>query len=464
MVREEKRLEQFRGLRKEIRGRQDYLVVGIDISKDIHNALMRTVSGKIHRRLTFHNTREGFENLLLAVEAVKVQHGLSEVVFGMEPTANYHKPLGEFLINRGDQVVLISPEAAKQNRPLLDGRWNKHDGKDCANIADLMCQGKCLFYEYPSSELRDLRNLLSLNRKLKKLEQGLRLRIRNHLVAQFFPEMDQYCHWGANEGLALVRWCLDPAVMGQLSDEELGKRLGTQGRTLAQRKRLSALKDKAPSSIGCKFGDSVEFEGQSVVKLLKEMRQTLADTKEQIEQACQKFKEYPFLMSIPGFGPTLSAMVLGAICNPLRFQNGAQVLKLVGLDLSASQSGKSQGSPVVSKKGKSEIRYALYQAAMVASTRDKHFLTYFTDQLRGREKEQGIKTKKRVKLAAKMLMIAWTLMKKQEIFDPKYLCTTAQPIIGPKTRQTDSGGIPEIQPGAARRLAVCQKAKQFFKG
>ena len=38
MEREEKRLEQFRRLRKEIRGRQDYLVVGIDISKDTHNA------------------------------------------------------------------------------------------------------------------------------------------------------------------------------------------------------------------------------------------------------------------------------------------------------------------------------------------------------------------------------------------------------------------------------------------
>lgn len=192
MEREEKRLEEFRRLRKEIRGSQDSLVVGIDISKDVHNALMRTSGGKtLYRRLTFHNTREGFETLLLQVEAVRVQHGVQEVVFGMEPTANYHKPLGEFLITQDQEVVLVSTEAVKQNRPLLDGRWNKHDGKDCANIADLMCQGKFLFYEYASSELRDLRNLLSLNRKLKKLEQGLRLRIRNHLVAQYFPEMDQ---------------------------------------------------------------------------------------------------------------------------------------------------------------------------------------------------------------------------------------------------------------------------------
>jgi len=329
MEREEKRLDQFRRLRREIRGSQEYLVVGIDISKDTHKALMRDTSGKIlYRRLTFNNTREGFETLLVQVEAVRVQHGLKQVVFGMEPTANYHKPLGEFLINQEQEVVLVSPEAVKQNRPLLDGRWNKHDGKDCANIADLMCQGKCLFYEYPSSELRDLRNLLSLNRKLKKLEQGLRLRIRNHLVAQFFPEMDQYCHWGANEGVALVRWCLDPVVMGKLTDEELAKRLGTQGRTLAQRKRLSALRDNASSSIGCKFGDSVKFEGQSVVKLLKEVRQVIADTQEQIEQVCLKFKEYSYLLSIPGFGPTLSAMVLGAVGNPWRFQNGAQVIKM----------------------------------------------------------------------------------------------------------------------------------------
>lgn len=73
-------------------------------------------------------------------------------------------------------------------------------------------------------------------------------------------------------------------------------------------------------------------------------------------------------------------MVLGAIGNPWRFQNGAQILKMVGLDLSASQSGKSQGSPVVSKKGKAEIRFALYQAVMVASSRDKHFVGYFTEQ------------------------------------------------------------------------------------
>jgi hypothetical protein len=45
-------------------------------------------------------------------------------------------------------------------------------------------------------------------------------------------------------------------------------------------------------------------------------------------------------------------------------------------------------------------------------------MTYFTTKLKGREREKGIGTKMRVKLAAKMLVIAWTIMKKKEKFDP----------------------------------------------
>lgn len=63
---------------------------------------------------------------------------------------------------------------------------------------------------------------------------------------------------------------------------------------------------------------------------------------------------------------------------------------------------------MISKQGKADLRYALYQAAFIASTRNKDFIFYFAKQLQGREKERGIKTKRFVKLAAKLLVIAWT--------------------------------------------------------
>jgi transposase len=45
---------------------------------------------------------------------------------------------------------------------------------------------------------------------------------------------------------------------------------------------------------------------------------------------------------------------------------------------------------------------------------------YYHRLLEGREREKGIRTKTRVKLAAKLLIIAWTLMKKKVSFDPKH--------------------------------------------
>ena len=67
------------------------------------------------------------------------------------------------------------------------------------------------------------------------------------------------------------------------------------------------------------------------------------------------------------------------------------------------------------------MRSGLYQAALIASVRDPGFIGYYTDKLRGREREPGIKIKVRVKLAAKLLLIAWALMKKKEFFNPDYL-------------------------------------------
>jgi len=111
--------------------------------------------------------------------------------------------------------------------------------------------------------------------------------------------------------------------------------------------------------------------------------------------------------------------VLGAIGNPHRFQNHRQVLKTAGLDLSADRSGKRNDvTPVISKRGKADLRYGLYQAALVAPNKTPCFMHYFAAKLDGRQKEKGIATKMRVKLAAKMLVIAWTLMKKKEVFDP----------------------------------------------
>jgi len=418
------RIQDFRQFKKEIRGSQEYLIVGIDIAKENHNAFMGSAAGKsLLRRLVFENSAEGFKKLKIQAESIRVQNGLTKVVFGLEPTACYHKPLAEYLINDQQRLVYVSGEVTKKNRTSLDGRWDKHDAKDSANVADLISQGKCLFYDHPPLPLRELRSLLSLKIRLKKQEHGLRVRIRNHLLAQFFPELDPFFANGGPYLLSIVKWCLAPRDIAIMDFKEFLKIVAPglmRGNTL---ERLKKIWEIASGSIGCEAGPALQFEGKMMVELLMEIRKKIKALDEKIEEICLLFPAYPLLLSIPGFGPDVSAKVLAAIGDPFRFDNRSQVIRIAGYDLNAERSGNTsdRAVPVISKKGKASLRYALYQAALIASTRNIGFIAYFTEKLRGREKERGIKTKMRVKLAVKMLVIAWTLMKKKELFDPKYL-------------------------------------------
>jgi transposase len=289
----------------------------------------------------------------------------------------------------------------------------------------LVSQGKCLFYEFPIGPLQDLRNLLSLKRRFKRVEHGYRVRIRNHLLAKYFPELDRYYEQSESTGLAIVRWCLDPSVIAGLEYKQFVQMVSANRWRSSQEKRLQAIWKLAVDSVGCEAGPVVEFEAQVMVEGLKQIRESIRQIEERIHEVCSLFPEYECLLSIPGFGRDVSAKVLGAIGDPFRFENGRQVLKLSGFDLSAKRSGKTSESvvPVISRKGKADLRFALYQAALIASVQNPDFIGYYTAKLRGREREPGIKIKMRVKLAAKLLLIAWTLMKKKEPFNPDYLVT-----------------------------------------
>ena len=252
-----------------------------------------TATGRtLLKRMVFENNFEGFQNLSDHEDSLKVRFGLDKVIYGFEPTANYHKPLAEHLIECFRNVVLVSGTAVNNNRKTIDGRWDKNDTKDPAVIADLISQGKILFCEYPPEPLRDLRNLLSLKRRLKKQEHSQKVRIRNHLIAQYFPELDKLYRDLSQEALAIVRWCLDPSVIAGLEYEDFVKRVAPNSRGgILQQERLRKVWNKAIDSVGCKAGKSVEFEARLMVSGLKYIRESIRAVGDEIEGICIKFPE-----------------------------------------------------------------------------------------------------------------------------------------------------------------------------
>jgi len=420
------RIDEFRQFKKRIRGSTEELVIGLDIAKRKHHAFFGNGNGQtVLKGLIVENSAEGFRHLLSQVGFYMQRDDFRRVVFGLEPTSVYHKPLAEHLIEQGYLVVYATNEAIKKNRSLMDGRWDKNDTKDSANVADLVAQGKCQYYDLPELRLRELRNLLLLRKRLKKQLHGCRVRIRNNLVAQYFPELDRFWKNAAAENLSIVRWFLDPGSIRQLACEQFISKVTRHNGGLRQQRRLRQIWEVAGQSIGCRSGPGMQLEAEIVVEALHGLQEQVSRVEQAIEQLAAGFPEYDYLKSIPGFGPYVSAVTLAAIGNADRFENRSQLLRLAGFDLSANRSGEKSRTavPVISKKGKANLRYALYQAALVASSRTSHFRAYYNRLLEGRQREKGIRTKMLVKIAAKMLVIAWTLMKRKESFNPVHIQT-----------------------------------------
>jgi transposase len=418
------RYAEFCQFRKEIRGSVEYVIVGIDVAKERHHAFFGTATGQaLLKRLLFDNSAGGFSELLERVGQLKTRHGLSKAVFALEPTGNYHKPLANWLLEQGQLLVLVSNHAIAENRQTLDGRWDKNDTKDSANVADLVSQGKCQFFEEPDADLLELRALLSLRKRLKKQEHSIRMQIRNGLVARHFPELDR--HWGSclTENLAIVRWCLDPRKISAMSFTDFLSLVTSRDRGQRQVRRLRTIYEVAASSVGCPVSEATVFEAQTLVERFHDVHRRIEQTEGQIETVCRRFPTYRRIRTIPGFGPYVCSQVLAKIGDPHRFKARKQVVRLAGFDLNAKRSGKRSQTavPVISKRGNTDLRYALYQAALIASYHHAGFRALFTRYLKGREKERGIRTKMRVKLAAKMLVIAWTMMRTETDFDPNLL-------------------------------------------
>ena len=75
------RLQEFWQVKSQIRGSDQYLIVGIDVAKEKHNAFFGTATGTtLHKGLIFDNTVEGFRKLLMVTDALKVKHGWSSVL------------------------------------------------------------------------------------------------------------------------------------------------------------------------------------------------------------------------------------------------------------------------------------------------------------------------------------------------------------------------------------------------
>lgn len=87
------------------------------------------------------------------------------------------------------------------------------------------------------------------------------------------------------------------------------------------------------------------------------------------------------ILTIPGIGYTLGAMILSEISDIKKFSNSSKLLAFAGLDPVVKQSRNFQASSTkISKRSSTYLRYAIYRVDFLIIYNNETFHNYYLDK------------------------------------------------------------------------------------
>ena len=382
------RVKRFRELKATLRTNRSRLLVGLDIAQAEHVAHLRHAHTRVVvPTLTIPNSTRGFTQRWARIEQAQRATGCREVVCGLEPTGTYHEAVATFLETQGADVVLLSSSVAYWNRRTQDGTWDKNDRKDAANCAELLEQGKVLFYSQPEGPLAELRRLVKCLRRARGELAACKARWQTTLRPALGPMGEPLPHRLRVELPAVLQAWEAPAP----------------GRPAVPQGRLPLGLATACADLGAQV--------TAVQARITAIEQALTPLAERLPA-------HALLRTIPGVGPTVAAILLAEIGDIGWFTKFSQLRKLAGLDILRVQTGKFAGPWRISKCGRGLLRWALYQAARgCARTAGGRARLAALQAKRQGDRYAGLKAI--VELAAKLLRVVWGVWRSGRPYDPR---------------------------------------------
>jgi transposase len=222
-----------------------------------------------------------------------------------------------------------------------DVRQQKHDRRDAALLLQLLMEGRFPRIWTPSSQQRDLRQLLIHRHKLVRL----RAQVKNELQ-----------HLALNQGVQKKRRLWSAAGQKLLREIPL--------KPWAGRRR------------------------EDLLKLMEMLDQQIQLLDQAVQDAAWKDPQARLLMTQPGVGPITSLAFVLTMGDVSRFPRGKQVASYLGLIPREYSSGGHQRLGSISKQGNRFMRMLLVEAAQVAVRCDPQFRSEYLH--RCHQKPKGV--------------------------------------------------------------------------
>lgn len=349
------------------------IYIGIDIAKNSHFASAVNSDGEVLvKPFSFSNSREGFN---LFISKIK-DFSIDECLIGLESTGHYGDNLICFLFPKGFKIGMIN---AIQTNSLRNSniRKTKNDKIDTFLISKCLILGDYTLIQEKDINIIKLRTLCRFRFDVIQSQTRLKIQLTTCLDL-LFPEL--HIFFKGNLHLKTSYALLEKYSSSQ---EILKVRIDVLSRLLASASKgrysydeAVELKKIAKESIGID-NPAISIQVKCLINQLALLKEQISSIDINIKEIMDKLNSP--ILTIPGIGYTLGAIILSEIGDIKRFSNPTKLLAYAGLDPSVRQSGNFNANTTrISKRGSKHLRYAIHRASFVIVYNNDVFYEYYT--------------------------------------------------------------------------------------
>lgn len=390
------------------------LFVGIDVAKSKHDCCIIDSDGVIITdSLRISNTKEGFDSLYTSIISALESSDISNVKIGLESTGHYSTNITNYLYSKGFSITVLNPLVTNAFRKAGTLRKTKTDKCDAKVIATMLFSDASKSYSPSSYQIQELKSLTRHRYRMIGYRSKLKLSV-TRLIDIIFPELPDFVwsiHQSSSYQLLLELPCPDEIRKCHLT--HLTNIISKASHGKYGREKAIQLRELAANSIGSS-NRSLTFELQQTIRLIQSVQGEINTLDKQIKLVVDELNTP--LMTIPGIGYTLAAIILAEIGDINNFSSPAKLLAFAGMEPSTYQSGKYNASktPMV-KRGSTYLRWAIMQTARLVAMRDPTFAAYMAKK-RSEGKHFNVAQSH---VGKKLIRVIYSLLKNNTVFVPQ---------------------------------------------
>lgn len=354
------------------KGSEIMIYVGIDVAKDKHDCYIVNSNGEIIKDVfTIKNNLSGFNELLDSIPNPSSEN----IKIGLEATGHYGINLISFLEKHYHHIVVFNPLQTNLFRKANTLRKNKTDKIDARLIALMLHSSDYNSYTDISYHLKDLKSLTRHRSRIVKQATKLKVSI-TRLVTIMFPELTSVIYSIHQKSTyALLKEFPSKSSITTAHLTKLSTLLNKASRGRYGKDKATQIREAARTSIGSD-SRSLSFELVQTIRLITSLTEEISILDDEIKSLMLEL-ESP-IITVPGISFKLGSIILAEIGDIHRFDTPAQLQAFAGLEPSTHQSGNylAPNSRMV-KRGSTNLRWALLEAARLVSMRDSTFKAYY---------------------------------------------------------------------------------------